>query len=188
DQCRRSLTHDGAHARGGDGYAHGLLVAAAGTATAAASSGGRLHHLCQRQEDQSQRHPRVQLRRRGAQRGGGERGGLRVALSSDGSGATTIALKTTEKHYFICGVTGHCSNGMMLAVDLAAAAAEGGPDPGHPRHPLHHPNFAIHPRRHAQDPGDRARAPDQAVGVRRHRTQGHGDGWPGHRGAGGRGV
>ncbi|XP_048552516.1 blue copper protein-like [Triticum urartu] len=43
-------------------------------------------------------------------------------LSSDGSGATTIALKTAGKHYFICGVTGHCSNDMKLAVDDVAAA------------------------------------------------------------------
>ncbi|KQK18975.1 blue copper protein [Brachypodium distachyon] len=44
-------------------------------------------------------------------------------LSSDASGATTVALKTAGKHYFICGVAGHCSNGMKLAVDVAAAAA-----------------------------------------------------------------
>jgi hypothetical protein len=45
------------------------------------------------------------------------------ALSSDSTGTTTATLKTAGKHYFICGVTGHCSGGMKLAVDVAAAAA-----------------------------------------------------------------
>ncbi|KAL6606894.1 hypothetical protein ACP70R_042547 [Stipagrostis hirtigluma subsp. patula] len=45
------------------------------------------------------------------------------ALSSDSTGSTTITLKTAGKHYFICGVTGHCSGGMKLVVDVAAAAA-----------------------------------------------------------------
>ena len=49
------------------------------------------------------------------------------ALSSDGSGATTVALKTAGKHYFICGVTGHCSNGMKLVVNVAAATAASPP-------------------------------------------------------------
>uniref|UniRef100_A0A0E0L9D8 Phytocyanin domain-containing protein n=1 Tax=Oryza punctata TaxID=4537 RepID=A0A0E0L9D8_ORYPU len=44
------------------------------------------------------------------------------ALQSDGSGTTTITLKTAGKHYFICGVAGHCSNGMKLLVDVAAAS------------------------------------------------------------------
>ena len=38
------------------------------------------------------------------------------ALSSDGSSATTIALKTAGKHYFICGVPGHCAAGQKLNV------------------------------------------------------------------------
>jgi hypothetical protein len=45
------------------------------------------------------------------------------ALSSDSTGTTTVTLKTSGKHYFICGVTGHCSGGMKLVVDVAAAAA-----------------------------------------------------------------
>ncbi|TVU12046.1 hypothetical protein EJB05_45667 [Eragrostis curvula] len=45
------------------------------------------------------------------------------ALSSDSTGTTTVTLKTAGKHYFICGVTGHCSGGMKLVVDVAAAAA-----------------------------------------------------------------
>jgi hypothetical protein len=45
------------------------------------------------------------------------------ALSSDSTGTTTATLKTAGKHYFICGVTGHCSGGMKFVVDVAAAAA-----------------------------------------------------------------
>ncbi|XP_062228461.1 blue copper protein-like [Phragmites australis] len=44
------------------------------------------------------------------------------ALSSDSTGTTTVALKTAGKHYFICGVAGHCSGGMKLVVDVAAPA------------------------------------------------------------------
>ncbi|PUZ61351.1 hypothetical protein GQ55_4G268800 [Panicum hallii var. hallii] len=43
------------------------------------------------------------------------------ALSSDSAGTTTVTLKTAGKHYFICGVAGHCSSGMKLVVDVAAA-------------------------------------------------------------------
>ncbi|XP_052201668.1 blue copper protein-like [Diospyros lotus] len=46
------------------------------------------------------------------------------ALTTDSSGATTVALKTAGTHYFICGVVGHCGSGMKLAVTVAAA---GGP-------------------------------------------------------------
>ncbi|CAN6173048.1 unnamed protein product [Urochloa humidicola] len=45
------------------------------------------------------------------------------ALSSDSAGSTTVTLKTAGKHYFICGVAGHCSSGMKLVVDVAAAKA-----------------------------------------------------------------
>ncbi|XP_052158488.1 blue copper protein-like [Oryza glaberrima] len=44
------------------------------------------------------------------------------ALQSDSSGTTTVTLKTAGKHYFICGIAGHCSNGMKLVVDVAAAS------------------------------------------------------------------
>ncbi|KAG8076836.1 hypothetical protein GUJ93_ZPchr0006g42812 [Zizania palustris] len=44
------------------------------------------------------------------------------ALTSDSSGTTSIPLKTPGKHYFICGVSSHCSNGMKLVVDVAAAS------------------------------------------------------------------
>ncbi|KAL0366380.1 UNVERIFIED_CONTAM: Blue copper protein [Sesamum radiatum] len=48
------------------------------------------------------------------------------SLSSDSSGATSITLKSAGSHYFICGVPGHCSGGMKLAVTVAAAASSGG--------------------------------------------------------------
>lgn len=51
------------------------------------------------------------------------------ALSSDSTGSTTVTLKTAGKHYFICGVTGHCSGGMKLVVDVAAASAAPAPAP-----------------------------------------------------------
>ena len=53
------------------------------------------------------------------------------ALSSDGSGATTVALKSAGKHYFICGVPGHCSAGMKLAV-TAGDSSPGTPAAGTP--------------------------------------------------------
>ncbi|XP_004237949.2 blue copper protein [Solanum lycopersicum] len=48
------------------------------------------------------------------------------SITSDSSGATTIPLKTAGTHYFICGVMGHCSGGMKLAVTVAAAGGSGG--------------------------------------------------------------
>lgn len=46
-----------------------------------------------------------------------------TAINSDNSGATTVSLKTAGTHYFICGVIGHCANGMKLAVTVAAAGS-----------------------------------------------------------------
>lgn len=40
------------------------------------------------------------------------------AITSDSTGATTISLKKTGTHYFICGVIGHCGSGMKLAVTV----------------------------------------------------------------------
>ncbi|XP_057730958.1 blue copper protein-like [Arachis stenosperma] len=40
------------------------------------------------------------------------------SISTDSSGATTIPLKTSGTHYFICSVPGHCSGGMKLAVTV----------------------------------------------------------------------
>ena len=54
------------------------------------------------------------------------------ALSSDSTGTTSIALKTSGKHYFICGVPGHCSNGMKLVVDVADASPTPSPTPDTP--------------------------------------------------------
>jgi len=51
------------------------------------------------------------------------------ALSSDSAGSTTVTLKTAGKHYFICGVAGHCSSGMKLVVDVAAAKTSPSPVP-----------------------------------------------------------
>ena len=51
------------------------------------------------------------------------------ALSSDSAGSTTVTLKTAGKHYFICGVAGHCSSGMKLVVDVAAAKTSPAPVP-----------------------------------------------------------
>ncbi|XP_015885271.2 blue copper protein [Ziziphus jujuba] len=47
------------------------------------------------------------------------------SITSDSSGATTIALKTAGKHYFICGVAGHCGSGMKVQVTVAAGSSEG---------------------------------------------------------------
>ena len=55
------------------------------------------------------------------------------ALSNDGgSGTSTVALKTAGKHYFICGVAGHCSSGMKLVVDVKAATAASPPPKASP--------------------------------------------------------
>ncbi|KAL0814156.1 hypothetical protein Bca101_070599 [Brassica carinata] len=43
------------------------------------------------------------------------------SIISDSSGTTTIDLKTTGPRYFICGIPGHCSTGMKLAVTVASA-------------------------------------------------------------------
>lgn len=51
------------------------------------------------------------------------------ALSTDSAGSTTVTLKTAGKHYFICGVAGHCSSGMKLVVDVAKAVAAPAPAP-----------------------------------------------------------
>ncbi|KAK8580375.1 hypothetical protein V6N13_143482 [Hibiscus sabdariffa] len=44
------------------------------------------------------------------------------AITTDNSGATTIALKKAGTHYFICGVVGHCATGMKLAVKVEAGS------------------------------------------------------------------
>ncbi|KAE9587115.1 hypothetical protein Lal_00004725 [Lupinus albus] len=42
------------------------------------------------------------------------------SISTDSSGATTIALKSEGTHYFICAIPGHCAGGMKLAVTVKA--------------------------------------------------------------------
>ncbi|RWW38999.1 hypothetical protein BHE74_00055710 [Ensete ventricosum] len=44
------------------------------------------------------------------------------ALSTDGSGQTTVKLSKAGTYYFICGVASHCSNGMKIAVPIKAAS------------------------------------------------------------------
>ncbi|MCL7026732.1 hypothetical protein MKW94_001397 [Papaver nudicaule] len=41
------------------------------------------------------------------------------SITSDSSGASTISLKTSGTHYFICAAMGHCDSGMKLAVTVA---------------------------------------------------------------------
>ena len=48
---------------------------------------------------------------------------IQSPISSDNSGATTIPLKTAGTHYFICGVVGHCSGGMKLAVTVTGGSS-----------------------------------------------------------------
>ncbi|KAB2030488.1 hypothetical protein ES319_D05G235500v1 [Gossypium barbadense] len=45
------------------------------------------------------------------------------AITTDNSGATTVALKTAGTHYFICGVVGHCANGMKLSVKVESGSS-----------------------------------------------------------------
>ena len=45
------------------------------------------------------------------------------SISTDSSGATTIALKSAGTHYFICSVPGHCSGGMKLVVTVKSGKA-----------------------------------------------------------------
>ncbi|GMI90605.1 hypothetical protein HRI_002729800 [Hibiscus trionum] len=45
------------------------------------------------------------------------------AIRSDNSGATTVTLKAAGTIYFICGATGHCANGMKLAVKVESGSS-----------------------------------------------------------------
>ncbi|XP_040997837.1 blue copper protein-like [Juglans microcarpa x Juglans regia] len=51
------------------------------------------------------------------------------SLSSDSSGASTIALKTAGTRYFICAVVGHCGSGMKLAVTVSKTKKASAPAP-----------------------------------------------------------
>jgi len=43
-------------------------------------------------------------------------------IASYKGGKTTVKLATAGKHYFICGVPGHCAAGMKVEVDVVAAS------------------------------------------------------------------
>ncbi|CAL9013822.1 unnamed protein product [Prunus brigantina] len=45
------------------------------------------------------------------------------SIQSYSGGSTTIPLSSPGKRYFICGTTGHCSQGMKLEVDTLATSA-----------------------------------------------------------------
>jgi Plastocyanin-like domain len=48
-------------------------------------------------------------------------------LSSDTGGTTTITLKTSGTHYYICGISGHCAGGMKLAVTVVNTSSPSTP-------------------------------------------------------------
>uniref|UniRef100_A0A0D9WUL2 Phytocyanin domain-containing protein n=1 Tax=Leersia perrieri TaxID=77586 RepID=A0A0D9WUL2_9ORYZ len=45
------------------------------------------------------------------------------AIASFNDGSTIVKLDAPGKHYFICGIPGHCAAGMKLEVTVVAAAA-----------------------------------------------------------------
>ncbi|KAM5575550.1 blue copper protein [Rosa sericea] len=49
------------------------------------------------------------------------------SITSDSSGATTIPLKTSGTHYFICGIVGHCGMGMKLSVTVGSGSTAAAP-------------------------------------------------------------
>ncbi|XP_071696165.1 blue copper protein-like [Rutidosis leptorrhynchoides] len=51
------------------------------------------------------------------------------SIASYTSGTTTIALKETGSHYFICGIMGHCSGGMKLTIDVTGDDSVTSPAP-----------------------------------------------------------
>ncbi|XP_065871457.1 blue copper protein-like [Euphorbia lathyris] len=51
------------------------------------------------------------------------------SITTDSSGATSIALKTAGTHYFICAATGHCGNGMKLALNVKASSSSSSSSP-----------------------------------------------------------
>lgn len=48
------------------------------------------------------------------------------AIATDSSGATSVVLKTSGPHYYICGIPGHCGGGMKLSITVAASGGGGG--------------------------------------------------------------
>lgn len=51
-------------------------------------------------------------------------------LSTDNSGSTSITLKTAGTHYFICGIPGHCTGGMKLAITVTGSPSDSNGAPG----------------------------------------------------------
>ncbi|KAI3852288.1 hypothetical protein MKX03_018933 [Papaver bracteatum] len=47
------------------------------------------------------------------------------AIASESDGATTITLNKEGTRYFICGIPGHCSNGMKLSVAVGGTGTGG---------------------------------------------------------------
>ncbi|KAF6152138.1 hypothetical protein GIB67_031460 [Kingdonia uniflora] len=45
------------------------------------------------------------------------------STSSDSSGTTSMIMNTPGQHYFICGMVGHCANGMKLTVTVGSDAS-----------------------------------------------------------------
>ncbi|XVF39580.1 hypothetical protein PTKIN_Ptkin01aG0045200 [Pterospermum kingtungense] len=64
------------------------------------------------------------------------------SITTDSSGATTIALKKAGTHYFICGTIGHCANGMKLAVKVESGSA---PSPSPSKSPSKSPSSSSSP-------------------------------------------
>ncbi|CAL9037137.1 mavicyanin [Musa acuminata AAA Group] len=48
-------------------------------------------------------------------------------VSKSATGNTLVALGAPGKRYFICGITGHCSRGMKIEIDVVTASS---PPPG----------------------------------------------------------
>ncbi|CAM8946264.1 unnamed protein product [Rhodiola kirilowii] len=65
------------------------------------------------------------------------------SITTDSSGTTAITLTAPGSHYFICGIAGHCSIGMKLAVNVAGAGAGGVISSSQP--PLMLPSSALPP-------------------------------------------
>ncbi|GJN24241.1 hypothetical protein PR202_gb11972 [Eleusine coracana subsp. coracana] len=66
-------------------------------------------------------------------------------IKSFTGGATTVKLTTPGKHYFICGVPGHCAAGMKFEITVAAAAGTGAPAPTKSSKPRHQRSVAPTP-------------------------------------------
>ncbi|TVU05489.1 hypothetical protein EJB05_48655 [Eragrostis curvula] len=57
------------------------------------------------------------------------------SISDSRNGPTTITLNSAGTHYFICGIPGHCSGGMKLAVTVGSGSGGSPSAPGTPNSP-----------------------------------------------------